>query len=244
MANETTQYGLYFDYNNTTIRIPVNPQSYTITYPTDNTKYNILDLGEINRIREPGLAIIQWDSYLPANTNEPFVLTTGNFRPPAYYIEQITKFMKSKEPVRFIANRINEQGQPIFDTNIQVSIEEFEQLEQGGETGDFYYSISLLEYREFNPQIVNLVAPATVTAPTTATNTEQRDVPKTQICVGDTVIANGRYYYDSYGSNPYGNASNLEIQVTRIVANPKSGQNYPYHIGQRGWLKLDQLRKV
>ena len=56
--------------------------------------------------------------------------------------------------------------------------------------------------------------------------------------VGASVVANGRYYYDSYGGRPYGTANSLSTTVTRIV----SGNPYPIHIGHYGWVQESQLQ--
>lgn len=69
--------------------------------------------------------------------------------------------------------------------------------------------------------------------------------------VGERVKFNsGKYYGDSYGGNGWGNRNQGGyVYITRIVSNPRSGQNYPIHIstgtklgsGDLGWLKLNQL---
>ena len=56
--------------------------------------------------------------------------------------------------------------------------------------------------------------------------------------VGATVIANGTYCYDSYGSKPHGTAKNLKIKVKRIVP----GRPYPILIGVYGWIKESNLQ--
>jgi hypothetical protein len=80
------KYGLYLNRKNTTIRFPVNPEEYVVEYPTDNTRYNVLDLGEIVVARIPNLKSVSWERYFPADAADPFALTSGRFRPPEYYI--------------------------------------------------------------------------------------------------------------------------------------------------------------
>ena len=45
--NVATKYGVYFRKDGITIRLPVNPEELPIEYPTENNRYNVLDLGEI-----------------------------------------------------------------------------------------------------------------------------------------------------------------------------------------------------
>jgi len=252
-----TKYGLYFNKQGTTLRVPVNPQEYPIKHSADNTRYNVLGLGEIIVPRIPKLQQISWESYFPGDINDPAALIGGGFKSPEFYINAIKDYKALKEPVRFIANRYMENGSAIFDTNIEVIVEDFDVKEKGGETGDFYYSISLTEYRDYTPQKVT-VRPAVGTNSTSssaaasaaaadsasAAVTEQRKVPNDVIAVGDTVTANGRYYYSSYGDTPSGTANNASVKVTRIIQNPTPGQSYPVCVGNLGWVQMGQLRKA
>lgn len=235
-------YGLYFSYDKTTVRIPVNPEQYTISNPTEHSRYNVLDLGEIVIPELPGLLSISWEGFLPGDSSHPYVVTSGGFKPPKYYIDLFVGYMKSRAPVRFIANRYYEDGRTIFDTNIQVIIENFEYSEKGGETGDFYYSIELTEYRSFAPKTVTiqLQKKAAVAEP-------KREIPPKQAYVGCTVIVNGDYWYDSYGSNPHGTFNNFQGKISKIVSKP--ARKYPYHIttmsgGWRGWVGKDQVKVI
>ena len=41
------RYGLYFERDGTVLRIPVNPEGYTIRKEGDNAEYNVLGLGPV-----------------------------------------------------------------------------------------------------------------------------------------------------------------------------------------------------
>lgn len=245
-----TDYGVYFSLSGLTVRIPVNPNEFTITYPVTNNTYNVLDIGDIIVPREPGLRVISWEGVLPADDQETFVLTSGGFKEPSYYQDLFRGYMENQSKPRLIINRFDENG-TLFDTNIQVVITNFDAIERGGEVGDIYYNITCTEYRNYSAEQVSIVtAPASNTA--TVATTPQRQVDDGVLKVGDEVIANGTYYYTSYGDSPTGSRSNLRTTITRIVSSPKAGQNYPYHIGHTtngqqfifGWLQKSQLRKV
>lgn len=242
--NVATKYGVYFRKDGITIRLPVNPEELPIEYPTENNRYNVLDLGEIVVPRTPKLRQVSFEGVLPGDPDDPLIQTVGGFKPPEFYINFFKECQDKKEPLRFIANRYHENGGAIFDTNIQVIIEDFDAKEKGGETGDFYYTISLSEYRDFAPQKVNIVLPKVSASPAKAVATPQREVPNNVINVGDEVIANGKYWYSSWGAKPFGTANNKRIKVTRIIQNPTKGQDYPVLIGVWGWVKMDQLRKA
>lgn len=221
--------------------MPVNPNEFSITHPSTNTKYNVLGIGEIIIPREPGLRIITWESWFPGSDDSPYVLTAGNFRDPEFLVDMFNGYKESQETTRLIVNRYDDQG-ITFDTNIQVTVEDFEIIEKGGEPSDIYYNVTLSEYRPYNAQVVAIVPTSTNTA--TAATTTQRATDTGALSVGDSVKASGTYYYDSYGASPTGKANNLTTTITRIVSSPKSGQSYPYHIGHYGWLTKGQLTKI
>ena len=49
------KYGLYLSREGTTVRLPVNPESYTINRDNDNGNYNVLGVGPIMIPRTPKL---------------------------------------------------------------------------------------------------------------------------------------------------------------------------------------------
>lgn len=234
----STDYAIYLSGSHGNMELPVNPEEYSIEHPDDHQTYNVLSIGEVIQPRLPGLRNISWEGLLP-DSGEAFELGGVD---PEEFINAMVDYLGTGEEIRFIASRANENGL-LFDTNIKCVVTNFTQREVGGEPGDVYYSITLSEYRDFEAKVVALIptaAPATVKADTTP----QRESGGT-IGVGDSVIANGTYYHSSYGDSPTGTANNLRTTVTRIVANPKSGQKFPYHIGAAtGWLTLGQLKKV
>lgn len=83
---------------------------------------------------------------------------------------------------------------------------------------------------------------------TTASAKRRGATPAQQLTVGCTVIANGKYWYTSYGDSPYGTASNQRAKVSRIITNDPA-RPYPVHItteggGWLGWLKSSQVKVV
>lgn len=237
------------------MRIPVNPQSYTISKDNNNTDYDVMGIGEIMIPRIPKLRTISWESYFPGDEDDPLAVNTGDFWAPKKYIDMFKSIMNNGEIIRFVSNRYTERGRPIFDDNIQALVTQFEVEEKGGTTGDFWYSVELTEYRDYTPLKVIITQPTTSTQNTsteqsasTATTQTQRETPTSEIVVGSTVLCNGAYYASSYQDEPHGNFSGFRGKVSRIITNdPKRA--CPYHIttesgGARGWVKKDQIQVV
>lgn len=238
-------YGLYFSGSGGELQIPVNPEKYPIQKDNDNSEYNVLGVGPIMIPRIPKLQTISWEGLLPGREGGGYLRSASGFTPPQTYIDFFTQAMDSMEPIQFIANRYFENGETIFDTNMEVLVTSFSYEERGGETGDFYYSITLTEYRDYSPQVISIQSTPTGQK---ASSEKQRSVPEGQLTVGCTVIANGKYWYTSYGDEPYGSCSNKRAKVSRIITNDSS-RPYPIHIttesgGWLGWLKKSQVRVV
>lgn len=217
------------------IRIPVNPEEIKISRPSNNKTYDVLDIGEIVVPMAPGLQEVSWESFFPSNFDDPY---TSGTTAPGSIVKALDRAKKNKTVGRLIITRSG-----LYDTNLRCIIEDFETTDKGGEPGDMYYSITLKEYRDYSPQTVTFVQPQQTfpdAVPAEAVAEEPRAVDTPVLRVGAQVIANGKYWYDSYGASPFGTANNLSTTVTRIV----SGHPYPIHIGHYGWLSEDQLQIV
>lgn len=241
------QYGLYLSRDGTTLRLPVNPESYKISKDNDNSEYNVLGVGPIMIPRTPKLQAVTWSGLFPGREDFGAVLTSGGFQPPKFYIDFLQSAMDEKARVRFVANRYMEDGTPIFDTNMEVLVTSFHTEERGGETGDFYYELGLTEYRDYSAKTVTLQQSA-AGQPVEASAETTRAIPAGQLTVGQDVTVNGNYYYSSSGAEPHGTFSGFQGKISRIVKTDPQCP-YPYHIttsagAAKGWVKEGQIQAV
>lgn len=226
-------YSIYLKFGRK-FKIPVNPEKIEISYPTNNKTYDVLGIGEIVVPKKPKLKVVSWESFFPKFKDDPY--TNSGAENPKAYIQKIEKAMKSKQIGRLIISRSD-----LYDTNMTCLISKFETTDNGGEPTDIYYSIELQEYKDYTPSAVSIVTtpPAGQTEQAIeVTESQERPVESQTMRVGATVIANGKYWYSSSGSKPFGTANNLNTTVTRIV----EGAAYPIHIGTYGWVTADQLQ--
>lgn len=184
--------------------------------------------------RKPALKVASWESFFPADDSDPYV--NSGAKSPSKYEEYFSEAMKDRTKCQLIITRGG-----LYDTNLKCIVSSFKTTDKGGEPGDIYYEVELTEYRSYSAETVSIVTtPTTPEQPATAAAEPERPVETPVMRVGATVIANGKYWYDSYGSKPYGTANNITETVTRIA----SGNPYPIHIGSRGWLQESQLQIV
>lgn len=227
---------IYLKFGSRKLTIPVNPEELLVSYPTDNKDHDVIGIGQVVVQRKPALKEVSWEGFFPASRSDPYVNSDADN--PEDYVKKIENSMKSRQKIRLIITR-----DKLYDTNMRCIVSEFETTDKGGEPGDIYYSITLREYRDYSPQTVSIITtPAarpeqqTVEAAVQA----ERPVETPVLRVGATVIANGEYWYDSYGAKPSGTANNIQTTVSRIVG----GNPYPIHIGSYGWIRADQLQIV
>ena len=173
----------------------------------------------------------------------------GAFHPPEYYIQFFESAMNDKTPIIYTPVRYYENGEPFMtgDTGFEVLITQFNTEERGGETGDFYYDLTLTEYRDYTPQSLSAQSgrqPAGM--PVEVTAEPSRTIPQGQLYAGAACIANGSYFYTSYGDEPHGTASGRRVLVSRIVdaTRPASVHITDEAGNPLGWIDKNALQVV
>lgn len=244
MANN---YGLFFTKESQVIRLPHNPEKLPVTRDNDNEEYNVLGIGPITIPRIPKQKEITISSYFPGRP-DAYTLTPNGFLEPEFYIEFFQSAMDNREILTYTPVRYYEDGTPFYtsDEGFQCIVTGFTTEERGGETGDFYYDLTIREWRDYSPQTV--VAEEEEDGTTVVTEEPSRDIPQGQLVVGATVIANGPYYYTSYQDEPHGNGNGRRAVISRII-NDDPSRPCKIHIvsesgGALGWITADQLQVV
>lgn len=145
------EYQMTLSFGSSVIHIPVLPEKLAVKSPGKNEAATVLELGEINRIRQRGLRQVSWESHFPAH-KAPYVTGWEN-RSPADYVRGIEDWRDTRESGRFSITGTD------LNINMAVAVEDFSYEERGGEVGDIYYSITLKEWKDYSAVTVSLPAP-------------------------------------------------------------------------------------
>ena len=217
-------------------RLPVNPKELTVDSSAPADTFSILGFGQIGIPQYRNLQKVTFQSFFPGSTDDPFTLIIA--QKPKYYVDILRTALDEAQIGRLIIKRPGR-----LHLNIRVVVKSFKTTDTGGEPFDMPYSLELQEYRAFKPEKVvvktkKVVQNNTEKTKKVATKKKSRAVDNPVMRVGATVVANGTYCYDSYGSKPHGTAKNLTIEVKRIVPD----RAYPILIGDYGWIKESCLQ--
>lgn len=184
-------YAVFFDYNNATYRLPVNPEEIETSSAQAIEKYEILKLGQIAIPTHLELKEYSFEAEFPHRPLH-YVETSGGFKDADFYLRLFEQWRQKKEPVRFIAS--NGIGD---DINTLVLLEELTITEKAGEEGDKYVSFQLLEHREYGKKsaVVAQSNKATVKKESTAPKVNPKSNGVHVVQPGDTLWAISKKYY-------------------------------------------------
>ncbi|WP_343208224.1 peptidoglycan-binding protein [Anaerolentibacter hominis] len=127
---------------------PVAPEKIETKIKSENKTLTLLNEGEINRIKRPGLSELKFSLLLP-NVKYPFATYAGEFQKADYFLSVLEDIKNSLEPFYLRILRLGPTGFLAESTDLYVSLEEYSIIEDVGEGLDFVVSISLKEYRPY-----------------------------------------------------------------------------------------------
>lgn len=146
-------YSFYFG----SLLLPVTPQKLTTKIKGNNKTLTLVNEGDINFLRSPGLTEISFDIVLPMLGQYSFA---DSFRKPDYYLSVFENYMTSKTPFRFIVSRVSPSGRLLFDTNMKVSLESYNITEDATKGPDVTVSVTLKQYIDYATKTVTVTKPA------------------------------------------------------------------------------------
>ncbi len=166
------------------------PAKLTLKIKGKNSTISLLNEGEINILKKPGLTEIT----LPLTFQ---MITDGN--KPDHYLSLLERAITTRTPTRLILTRTTPDGTALlFDTNMKVSVEDYSITEDAKKGLDVSVEIKLKQYRDYGTKTVKVKTEKgkKTVAVTKERSTDTKKKPKTHtVKTGDTLWGIAKKYY-------------------------------------------------
>lgn len=138
-----------------TMLCPVAPEKIQLKVSNNNKTMVLMDGSEINILKDAGLSEISFSLLLP-NSQYPFAVYKSGFERAGFFLEQIEKLKSEKKPFQFIVVRQFPDGNRLFNTNIKVSLEDYQIEDDAGDGFDVRVAVRLKQYRDYGTKVCEL----------------------------------------------------------------------------------------
>ena len=163
-------YEVYID----DMLLPIPPQKIPIKYPGQNETATLINGEEINITRPPGLAEISIDVVLP-QMDYPCAMWDGSVEDAEEFISRLQDLKESGDTFEFIVIRDS------FDTNMDVTLEDYKVSDDVKEGLDLVVSITMKEARHYGTKIMNFAIVPEQPIPAGASPEPERPAAQPQV---------------------------------------------------------------
>ena len=200
-------------------QFPVAPPSMSLTVNNQNETVTLVNEGQVNLLKKPGLTDIEFELLLP-NKQYPFAIYNNGFQPSSFYLTALEKAKVDQEALPFIVTRMFPDGQLMFDTNMMVSLEDYVIQEDAEDLGfDVRVTIQLKQWREYGTKKLKVQQASTtnstqkVTVEKKRATTGKKNPENYSVKQGDTLYGLAKKYLGDGTRYP-------EIQKLNNISNP------------------------
>nr|DAJ03030.1 MAG TPA: tail assembly protein [Caudoviricetes sp.] len=141
-------YEIYID----DMLLPLPPQKIPVKYGGQNKTVNLISGEEINLVKPAALAEISIDVIIP-QMDYPSAVWDGSVESVEDFLEKLKELKQQGKPFEFLVIRESMGGESLFDTSMDVTLEEFKVSDDVSEGLDLSVSLTLKEYRHYGTKL-------------------------------------------------------------------------------------------
>lgn len=145
--------------------MPQTPAKLSVKIKGQNKTVTLLDEGEINLLKYPGLTEISLSLTFPMLSTE---------KRPDYYLSLLERAKTRRQTTQFLLTRSSPSGALLYDTNLKVSVEDYTTNEAATTGLDVSVDIKLKQYRDYGTQTITFTKPSAASASETQTVSEEK----------------------------------------------------------------------
>ena len=180
--------------------LPVTPQKLEIKINSANKTITLINEGQINLLKTAGLTDIELECEIP-QAPRPYAVYRSGFKGASLFLDYFEELKTSKQPFQFLVSRTLPNGEVLFSTNIKVSMEEYQIIEQAKNGFDLTVRIKLKQYRDYGTKSVKIIhqdstVSASVQQTRMAENSPEPTAPQTYtVKSGDCLWTIAKQFY-------------------------------------------------
>ena len=138
-------YKFYMD----SLLLPIAPSKVTIKVNNTNKTMELINGGEINFLRTPGLSLLSLQFSIP-QVKYPFAQYVDGFQTADIFINKLKELKADKKTFKFNIFRTMPQGKILFNDALVVSIEDYTLTEDALDGFDITADVTLKVYPKEN----------------------------------------------------------------------------------------------
>ncbi|EGT3850577.1 LysM peptidoglycan-binding domain-containing protein [Clostridioides difficile] len=144
-------YDFYLD----GVQLPIAPPKLEVKVTNKNKTIDLINVGEVNILKKEGLSEISFEAEFTHN-KLPFY--RGAFKDVQFFLSKLELLKTDCKPFQFIVSR-EMGGKVLFNTNMKVSLEEYNIVEDAENASDTKVAIKLKQYKDYSTKKLVLATP-------------------------------------------------------------------------------------
>ena len=209
-------------------QLPVPPAKLQLRINNKNKTINTINDGEVNILKTPGLTEVSFEAMLP-NSRYPFSSYTMGYHDSEYFLNNFKNLKTSFKPFQFIVCRMGARTLDfLFDTNLTVTLEDYEIIEDADNGRDILTAVRLRQYRPYATKTLQVKTDADGTPKASLVQQRQsnKEIPKVYKVVAQQTLweickkqlGDGSRWAEIAALNGIKNPNNIDAgQVIRLA---------------------------